>query len=165
MNLRREYPHNAEATNYQSWFVDLIFTVHFMTYLTRDYADTIDLQNPSSPSAQDHSSVSSRVAEGRIGSHQNQSLRFAEQEARDDLATSPRVSLDHFDNGDQDHHIDIVYDEPDDSMADLKGEDGDIGDEESDDMMDDDMMDKISSSPSIDDGKPNYTSIQRVGIS
>ncbi|EED14881.1 SH3 domain protein, putative [Talaromyces stipitatus ATCC 10500] len=114
-------------------------------------ADTIDLQDPSSPSAQDHSSVSSRVAEGRTGPHQNQSLRHAEQEARDDVITSPRVSLHHLDNGDQNHHIDIVYDEPDDSMADLKGEDGDIGDEESDDMMDDDMMDKISSSPSIDD--------------
>lgn len=70
------------------------------------------------------------------------------------MSTSPRVSLDHFDGGDQNHHIDIVYDEADDSMADLKEEDGDIGDEESDDMMDDDMMDKISSSPSIDDGKP-----------
>ncbi|EEA23161.1 protein phosphatase regulator [Talaromyces marneffei ATCC 18224] len=114
-------------------------------------ADTIDLQDHHAPSAQDHSSSNTRIVEGRTGPHQNQSLRRAEQEARDDLPTSPRGSLDHFDGGDQNHHIDIVYDEADDSMADLKGEDGDIGDEESDDMMDDDMMDKISSSPSIDD--------------
>ena len=104
----------------------MAYSVHS---LTRDL-DTIDLQDHKSPSAQDHSS------------------------ARDDMSASPRASLDHFDGGDQNHHIDIVYDETDDSMADLKGEDGDIGDEESDDMMDDDMMDKISSSPSIDDGKP-----------
>lgn len=32
-------------------------------------------------------------------------------------------------------------------------EEGDLADEESDDMLDDDLMDKISSSPSIDDGK------------
>lgn len=31
-------------------------------------------------------------------------------------------------------------------------EDSDIGDGESDDLLDDDLMDKISSSPSIDDG-------------
>lgn len=115
--------------------------------------DTIDLQDPHSPSAQDHSSANARVLEGRTGPHQNQSLRHAEQETRDDMSSSPRVSLDHFDGGDQNHQINIIYDEADDSMADLKGEDGEIGDEESDDMMDDDMMDKISSSPSIDDGK------------
>lgn len=128
----------------------MAYSVHS---LTRDL-DTIDLQDHKSPSAQDHSSANQRVVEGRTGPHQNQSLRHAEQEARDDMSASPRASLDHFDGGDQNHHIDIVYDETDDSMADLKGEDGDIGDEESDDMMDDDMMDKISSSPSIDDGKP-----------
>jgi hypothetical protein len=32
-------------------------------------------------------------------------------------------------------------------------EEGDLADEESDDLLDDDLMDKISSSPSIDDGK------------
>lgn len=31
-------------------------------------------------------------------------------------------------------------------------EDGDLADGESDDLLDDDLMDKISSSPSIDDG-------------
>lgn len=32
-------------------------------------------------------------------------------------------------------------------------EEGDLADEESDDLLDDDLLDKISSSPSIDDGK------------
>jgi len=36
--------------------------------------------------------------------------------------------------------------------ADHHGEDGEVGDQDGDDSMDDDMMDKISSSPSIDSG-------------
>lgn len=112
-------------------------------------ADTIDLQDPSSPSAQDHSSADPGVAEGRTGRHQNQALRNAEQEARDELSTNMQDSRNH--RG-KDDHIDIGYDDAEDDMADLRGDDGDIGDEESDDMMDDDSMDKISSSPSIDDG-------------
>lgn len=76
---------------------------------------------------------------------------------------SPRTSLDQLDNGNQHTDVDIIYDESDDLTGDLTGsgdadaghygEDGDIGDGESDDMLDDDMMDKISSSPSIDDGE------------
>ena len=50
-----------------------------------------------------------------------------------------------------------MYDDVDDLDGDLShghdGDDGDIGDGESDDMLDDEFMDKISSSPSIDDGK------------
>lgn len=50
-----------------------------------------------------------------------------------------------------------MYDDEDDLDGDLShghdGDDGDIGDGESDDMLDDEFMDKISSSPSIDDGK------------
>lgn len=50
-----------------------------------------------------------------------------------------------------------MYDDEDDLDGDLShghdGDDGDIGDGESNDMLDDEFMDKISSSPSIDDGK------------
>ncbi|OKL55810.1 hypothetical protein UA08_08930 [Talaromyces atroroseus] len=121
-------------------------------------ADTIDLQDQNSPSAQDHSSNNSRIAGGRAGTHQNQSLRHAEQEAKEEMSTSPRVSLDQFGSGDQHSHIDIVYDDQDDLMEDLtasgdadNGHYGEEGEGEGDDMLDDDMMDKISSSPSIDD--------------
>lgn len=72
------------------------------------------------------------------------------------MSTSPRVSSDQFDSADQSSHIDISYDEHDDIIEDLTGEDRDIGDEDSEDMLDDDMMDKISSSPSIDDGESDF---------
>ena len=49
------------------------------------------------------------------------------------------------------------YDDNDDGDYDgrdgMQDEDGEYGDQEGDDGLDDDMMDKISSSPSIDDGK------------
>lgn len=107
---------------------------------------------------------------GRPAPHQNQSMRHAEREAKDEMTTSPRVSMDRFDSEDHDENIDIVYDEPDDLMAEVGGshdgqnghyghmengsrEEEDITDGEGDDLLDDDMMDKISSSPSIDDGE------------
>jgi hypothetical protein len=89
-------------------------------------------------------------------------LRHAEQQAKGDLSTSPRVSLDRFDDDDQHSQIDIAYDETEDLVAELSGsrngenghyESGGDGDMDGDeDLLDDDMMDKISSSPSIDDG-------------
>lgn len=51
-----------------------------------------------------------------------------------------------------------VYGDSEDVEDDIGGngqydqEDGDLADGESDDLLDDDLMDKISSSPSIDDG-------------
>ena len=100
------------------------------------------------------------MAGGRAGTHQNQSLRHAEQESREGLSTSPHVSLDQIDSDNQQSRLDIGYDDQDGVMEDLassgdadNGQYGEEEDGESDDMMDDDMMDKISSSPSIDDGE------------
>ena len=51
-----------------------------------------------------------------------------------------------------------VYGESEENEGEMEGAeeydggDGDLADGESDDLLDDDMMDKISSSPSIDDG-------------
>jgi hypothetical protein len=86
------------------------------------------------------------------------------------MSTSPRISMDHFDPEDHENNIDIVYDGSEDSMAEIGGshdgqnghyghmengsrEEEDMTDGEGDDLSDDDMMDKISSSPSIDDGE------------
>ncbi|CRG83103.1 Tip elongation aberrant protein Tea4 [Talaromyces islandicus] len=122
-------------------------------------ADTMDLQDQQAPSAKDHGSHAARNG----STHHNQSLRHAEQQAKGDLSTSPRVSLDHFDDDDQHSQIDIAYDETEDVVAELSGShdgenghyesggEGDLDGDEGDDLLDDDMMDKISSSPSIDD--------------
>lgn len=53
--------------------------------------------------------------------------------------------------------VDIYGDQRDmdgdiDGNAQYDQEEGDLADGESDDLLDDDLMDKISSSPSIDDG-------------
>lgn len=45
-------------------------------------------------------------------------------------------------------------------MMGSNAEDGDVADAEGDDSMDDDMMDKISSSPSIDDGRYSFPSVR-----
>ncbi|KAL1969282.1 hypothetical protein VTN77DRAFT_9474 [Rasamsonia byssochlamydoides] len=122
-------------------------------------ADTIDLQDPHAPSAQDHKHPT-RIGTGRPAPHQSQSLLHAEQESREELSHLPRLSDDRLDSEDQHHGIDIIYDEPEDMMADMagdsqsghySGEEGDLADGEGDDILDDDLMDKISSSPSIDD--------------
>lgn len=91
------------------------------------------------------------------------------------MSQSPRVSDDRLGSEDQHNIIDIIYDEPEDAMADLTGttdgqnghyghhmgsvstEEGDLADGEGDDILDDDLMDKISSSPSIDDGECYYS--------
>lgn len=48
--------------------------------------------------------------------------------------------------GDDDREADVA------GNADYDHDDSDLADGESDDLLDDDLMDKISSSPSIDDG-------------
>lgn len=124
------------------------------------FLDTIDLQDQHAPSAKDHGSHGARNG----SSHHNQSLRHAEQQTKGDLQTSPRVSLDHFDDDDEPSQIEIAYDEAEDLVAELSGTrdgenghyesggEGNMDGDEDDDLLDDDMMDKISSSPSIDDG-------------
>jgi len=83
--------------------------------------------------------------------HQELSIRHADQDTRAEIMHGPTGETDGYGDG-----IDMYDDEdPDERHHDLGGgssEDGDLTDGEGDDLMDDDMMDKISSSPSIDDG-------------
>ncbi|KAF3483658.1 SH3 domain protein [Arthroderma uncinatum] len=131
-------------------------------------ADTHDLQNHQSPSAQDHSrkATLSPVTDGHHGSHQGQSLRKVEQEAHDEMAKGPLGS----DGNPQIYsHRDglEVYREHDEAdggksnglaNGDMSHEtrngsstEDEMDGEDDDQDLDDDMMDKISSSPSIDD--------------
>ncbi|ESZ98341.1 hypothetical protein SBOR_1219 [Sclerotinia borealis F-4128] len=138
-------------------------------------ADSIDLQDPNSPSAQDHSKKHPNAAPlgtGPPAPHQAEALREVAAEVADEQHRSPRVSREWVNGEGQ-----MIQDYTNDDLAagttsalngnnqqgDLAigqnggltgsgGEDGDMADAEGDDGMDDDMMDKISSSPSIDDG-------------
>lgn len=112
--------------------------------------DTLDLQNQDNPSAKDHTrqpTTPAPLGSGPAAPHQSQALRHAEKDALNEQATSPRVSQNPNDQGFYDDHDDGEYDGENGTMHD---EDGEYGDQEGDE---DDMMDKISSSPSIDDGK------------
>ncbi|KAH8600490.1 hypothetical protein B0O99DRAFT_610792 [Bisporella sp. PMI_857] len=139
-------------------------------------ADSIDLQDQNSPSAQDHTRQPTHPAPlgaGPPAPHQAQALRELAAEAADQQFASPRVSRE-WSNGDN-QHFDSYGDDlgtavsaslisanlqQQDTLAvaqngGLTGstaEDAEMADAEGDDGMDDDMMDKISSSPSIDDG-------------
>ncbi|RMZ91915.1 hypothetical protein DV736_g865, partial [Chaetothyriales sp. CBS 134916] len=139
-------------------------------------ADTLDLQTHDAPSAQDHSRQPQHPAPygyGPAAPHQAQTLRHAEEDAFHQQQTSPRVSDEGVRGGlfsaDQ-----AFYDDPDDEIDDehinhfhgvngVHAQDHDYDDAEASDShdedMDDDLMDKISSSPSIEDGKyslPHY---------
>ena len=134
-------------------------------------SDTLDLQDPTSPSAKDHSRQHNAApyAYGSLAPHQAQALRHAEHEAYQEQHTSPRASEDRVNGGFQSdqHFYDDLEDDRDDDRDDdhpnlqhagdsgaHNGQDPDEGDGDShDEDMDDDLMDKISSSPSIDDGK------------
>ena len=138
------------------------------TLLTQCPADTIDLQSHDAPSAKDHTRQPAHPAplgDGPPAPHQAITLKHAEQEASDLHLRSPRVSQDL-----SGKELQLLHDvEEGDSYSGHDGEDpfgigrnggtagaggaeGDAGEVEGDDSMDDDMMDKISSSPSIDDG-------------
>ena len=131
--------------------------------------DTLDLQDHNSPSAKDHSrqpNHPSPYGYGPAAPHQAQTLRHAEHEAYQEQHTSPRASEDRVNGSfptDQ-HFYDDLDDERDDSHPNSQnttggspynGQDPDQGDggDSQDEDMDDDLMDKISSSPSIEDGK------------
>jgi hypothetical protein len=137
--------------------------------------DTLDLQDKSSPTAQDHSLQPEHPAPLGIGPaapHQQASLRHVEEErsseearlqnawsnAGDQLREDPGsdddrtvVKNDNAQKGaQQDHQANKLN-----GGASGDGDDSDMQDadvEEDMDDDDDDMMDKISSSPSIDDG-------------
>ncbi|PGH14469.1 hypothetical protein AJ80_05914 [Polytolypa hystricis UAMH7299] len=126
-------------------------------------ADTIDLQDHNSPSAQDHSRHA-KSGNGRLGAHQDQSMRNVEQETQDELLLSPRVSEEIKRREDDQEGPDVYGDRRDmrgdyssaqnghySRDAGMSSDEGDLTDGDGDDHLDDDMMDKMSSSPSIDD--------------
>ncbi|KAG2012781.1 hypothetical protein GB937_006867 [Aspergillus fischeri] len=92
-----------------------------------------------------------------LAPHQEHTLRHADQDARNEMIHGPNLDESHLD---ADHYHDgmDIHDDMDVADAGLghhgrghSSEEGDLADEESDDLLDDDLMDKISSSPSIDD--------------
>ncbi|KAH7084004.1 hypothetical protein FB567DRAFT_446538 [Paraphoma chrysanthemicola] len=134
--------------------------------------DTLDLQDKSSPTAQDHSQQPEHPAPLGIGPaapHQQASLRQVEEER-----TSEEVRLQNAwsnagthlreDPGSDDERTVVntngqKHMQQDETAIRLNGGNSGDGDDSDmqdadvdDDMDDDDMMDKISSSPSIDDG-------------
>ena len=130
-------------------------------------ADTIDLQNQNAPSAKDHTRQPARpgaLGEGPPAPHQADALKQVEQELSEQHGRSPRASQDlsgkelqllHEDSDGYGSTDGIGHDS--NNLLRNAGANGatdeDGGDGDGDEGMDDDMMDKISSSPSIgDDG-------------
>ncbi|KAI0526632.1 hypothetical protein F5B22DRAFT_641774 [Xylaria bambusicola] len=141
--------------------------------------DSIDLQDHDAPSAQDHKHPNSKSTlhantNGSLAPHQAGTIREVIEERVEEEARSPRVS---WANGDGGHDRDLqLYAEElasgivnslngnkmqqQDALAIAQNggvgghadDDGDIEVNTDDDDLDDDMMDKISSSPSIEDG-------------
>jgi hypothetical protein len=127
-------------------------------------ADTIDLQDHNAPSAQDHSRKPQQSSQGGIGpaanSHQASELRHVQEERHNEeehLSHSWNQSnglSDEPPSDDERDFADGMHGEQPNHNHNLRqnGEDSEMADAESGDDMDDDMMDKISSSPSISDG-------------
>ncbi|GAB1320406.1 protein phosphatase regulator [Madurella fahalii] len=134
-------------------------------------ADTIDLQAHDKPSAQRHHRP---AADGSLAPHQAETLREAAAEAAEENLRSPRVPW-NADPDDPHQHVlttqsaiggpqtggannmavgaqqDALAIAQNGGLSGHEADDGDLdGDAEVD--MDDDLMDKISSSPSIEDG-------------
>lgn len=130
-------------------------------------ADTIDLQNQSAPSAKDHSRQPTRpgaLGGGPPAPHQADALKHVEQELSEQHGRSPRASQDLsgkelqllHEDGDGYGSSDGIGQDSNNLLrnAGINGAvEDDGGDGDGDEGMDDDLMDKISSSPSIgDDG-------------
>ena len=133
------------------------------------YVDTIDLQNQGSPSAKDHTRQPTRpgaLGEGPPAPHQAGALKHVELEINEQHGRSPRASQDlsgkelgllHHEDGDSYMTSDGVSQDPNNATRTsgangAAGAEEDVGDVDGDDS-EDDLMDKISSSPSIgDDG-------------
>ena len=139
--------------------------------------DTIDLQDHDAPSAKDH-----RQNHLSTGAHQAETLREVAHESAEEHARSPRLSwndaADNDDHQQQGHGQDdlaagVNYrmhqqqqnhqeEQHEDSLAVAQNggiSSSDEGDLDGDDL-DDDMMDRISSSPSIEDGAYNLLASQ-----
>ncbi|KAL8987966.1 MAG: hypothetical protein Q9177_002891 [Variospora cf. flavescens] len=134
-------------------------------------ADTIDLQDQDSPSAKDHTRQPAHPApygDGPPAPHQERALRHAEQETAVELhhTRSPRVSQDlsgkelQLLQEDGDGYVNPELISPHQEQQVHQRHGGTLGgpgvesdsvDADGDDGSEDDMMDKISSSPSIDE--------------
>lgn len=122
-------------------------------------ADTLDLQDKKSPTAQDHSKQPRHPAPLGIGPaapHQAAAIRHAkeEQSAEEDRLSQSWTEA-RAEDSDDEHQRDLERDElaiRQNGGSTGAHDDAELADAEVDDGMDDDMMDKISSSPSIDDG-------------
>lgn len=136
-------------------------------------ADTIDLQDQDSPSAKKHITPSpSKIASNANGSlapHQAETLREVEEDRTREEDRSPRASWPDGDdrtdlqqyaadlangiaslNGNKMQSEDALAIAQNGGVTGTNSEDGDL-EANTDDDLDDDMMDKISSSPSIED--------------
>ena len=133
--------------------------------------DTLDLQDHNAPSAKDHTRQPTHPSPygfGPAAPHQAQTLRHAEQDTYQQQRTNPGAHEDRLNGSLQtdQHFYDDLEDERDDGHTNSQNgangivyngqdlDDGDGGDSHDEDL-DDDLMDKISSSPSIEDG--NYS--------
>ena len=130
-------------------------------------ADTIDLQNQSAPSAKDHTRQPARpsaLGEGPPAPHQASALKHVEQELSEQHGRSPRASQDLsgkelqllHEDGDGYGSTDGIGQDSNNLLRNAgvnRSAEDDVGDADGDEGMDDDLTDKISSSPSIgDDG-------------
>lgn len=135
-------------------------------------ADTIDLQDRSAPSAKDHRRPppQSTTSNGLLAPHQAETIREVVEDKADEECRNPRLSWANGDSGDLSQHPEDLADhvtnsinrnnmQQHDALAAVAqnggavSDDADMGIEgaEGDEDLDDDMMDKISSSPSIED--------------
>jgi hypothetical protein len=143
-----------------------------LSELTAFYIDTLDLQAKTSPTAKDHSRQPQHPAPLGVGPaapHQEASLRQVDNERlseeshlqnggwsdantlREDPGSDDERTVVNSVNGDHDQQRDEQAVRLNGGMSGT-GDDADMHDADAEDDMDDDMMDKISSSPSIDDG-------------
>ncbi|EAW07654.1 putative SH3 domain protein [Aspergillus clavatus NRRL 1] len=117
-------------------------------------ADTLDLQDHHAPFAKDHSKYPIETDSG-LAPHQENTLRHADQDSRAEMLNDPdtdQLNGNHYHEGMDIHDgLEGIDDGLGHHNRGAGSEEGDLADEESDDMLDDDLMDKISSSPSIDD--------------
>lgn len=138
------------------------------TLVLSNSTDTIDLQSQDTPSAKKYKSPSSNAASnGLLAPHQAETLREVEDDRAGEEARSPRISWTDGDNSsDLQQYAEQLANslngnrmQSEDALAMAQNggvvgngsDDGDM-DADADDGLDDDMMDKISSSPSIEDG-------------
>ncbi|KAG7127234.1 Tip elongation aberrant protein Tea4 like [Verticillium longisporum] len=141
-------------------------------------ADSIDLQDADAPSAKDHTRTeASESSSSSLGAHQAETLREVAQETAAENSRSPRISWTNGNPDQQSYETDDLVASVANELAETSAaknmqaqqhpstsqdslavaQNGGLSTDESDadgdtdESMDDDMMDKISSSPSIED--------------